>query len=528
MNNILQYIQIKAYLITLVLLSAIVVSSCNDFLDEAPDNRTEMNSEEKVRLLLVSAYPARVSAYIAEITSDNADESEGSAWDYEQVQREMYEWRDITANDNDSPREIWEETYRAIASANLALETIESLGNPESLNPQKGEALICRAYGHFCLVNLFSMAYGANSSSDPGIPYATFSETTVRPDYDRETVETTYQKINRDIEAALPLIDDNSYSIPKYHFNKRAAYAFAARFNLYYQRWSKAVEYANVILGSNPSAMLRDWAYAGTLTVNDNVQPNLFINETNKATLMIQSTISYWPVIHGPFGVGRKYGHNETLYYTETLAANNPWGNMLNILHYGIFSNPAVNRIIMRKLGYYFEYSDPVAGIGLPHMIYPAFTTDETLLCRAEAHAMMGNFNASLYDMNAFMTAFTSGGAVTRDQINTFFNGLNFYTPTQPTIKKRINPDFTVSSGDQENLIYCVLHLRRLLTIHEGLRLFDQKRYGIDMYRRILRVDGNFTVTDTMDKNDQRRAIQLPQEVIDAGLAANPRNNTVD
>lgn len=36
---------------------AIVGSSCNDFLDELPDNRTELNSEQKIAKMLVSAYP---------------------------------------------------------------------------------------------------------------------------------------------------------------------------------------------------------------------------------------------------------------------------------------------------------------------------------------------------------------------------------------------------------------------------------------------------------------------------------------
>ena len=55
-------------------------------------------------------------------------------------------------------------------------------------------------------------------------------ETTVNPSYDRGTLATTYQRIAADIEEGLPLIDDNIYSKAKYHFNKKAAYAFAALF----------------------------------------------------------------------------------------------------------------------------------------------------------------------------------------------------------------------------------------------------------------------------------------------------------
>ena len=47
----------------------------------------------------------------------------------------------------------------------------------------------------------------------------------------RGTVAEVYQNIAADLEEGLPLIDDNIYSRVKYHFNKKAAYAFAARFS---------------------------------------------------------------------------------------------------------------------------------------------------------------------------------------------------------------------------------------------------------------------------------------------------------
>ena len=33
------------------------ITSCSDFLDEMPDNRTELNTDQKIAKLLVSAYP---------------------------------------------------------------------------------------------------------------------------------------------------------------------------------------------------------------------------------------------------------------------------------------------------------------------------------------------------------------------------------------------------------------------------------------------------------------------------------------
>ena len=86
-------------------------------------------------------------------------------------------------------------------------------------------------------------------------------------------------------------------------------------------------------------------------------------------------------------------------------------------------------------------------------------------------------------------------------------------------IKKAINPvGFTVAEGDQMEIIQCLLHLRRIETIHEGLRFQDIKRYGIEISHNREGMEN-----DVLTLDDPRRAIQLPQDVIAAGLEANPR-----
>ena len=49
MNNIRTYILLAGSLFAL--------ASCNDFLDTIPDDRTEIDSEQKITNILVSAYP---------------------------------------------------------------------------------------------------------------------------------------------------------------------------------------------------------------------------------------------------------------------------------------------------------------------------------------------------------------------------------------------------------------------------------------------------------------------------------------
>ncbi|MDR2564304.1 MAG: RagB/SusD family nutrient uptake outer membrane protein [Prevotellaceae bacterium] len=520
----------KVKIFLFIVLAGLFAVSCNSFLDESPDNRAEIDSKEKIRQLLVSAYPEASYFVMTEMASDNADEISGTAWSAEQVQEQIYKWGEITSIDEDSPHLVWQSFYSGVAAANAVLETIRRLENPESANAQRAEALLCRAYCEFVLVNLFAKPYGATSDQDMGVPYPLVPETSVNPQYDRLTVALVYDMINADIEEALPLVDNSAYPYaPKYHFNREAAYAFAARFNLYYRQYDKVIAYSNEVLGSNPASKLRDWARGGTLTPNNNVQPDWFISPENQATLMVISAETLWPWLHGPRGDGTKYGHGRLISTTETMESPTPWGSMGSYVgdepffRYGVFWSSQIPKIIVRKLGEYFKYTDPVAGIGYVYTMQPVFTTDETLLCRAEAYILTGEYDKAVDDMNIFMQAFTLGSPVSRQDIVAFYASTAYYTSTAPTVKKKLNPDFVFAGGVvQENLIHCILHLRRMLTIHEGLRWFDIRRYGVEISRRT--VGNRITETDVLPKDDLRRTFQLPAAVIAAGLPANPRN----
>lgn len=517
------------YIISAVAVMA-AFTSCDSFLNTLPDNRTQIDSEEKVKELLVNAYPNAYGAMIAELSSDNTDDN-GNAWQsYNQLQTQAATWQDVTVKDlSDDPYSIWNACYKAIACDNEALQAIENLGNPSSLNPQKGEALLSRAYNHFILANLFCLAYSPKTSkTDLGIPYMTKPETTVAPYYSRGTVQEVYEHIQKDIEEGIPLLDDGAYSLPAYHFNKKAAYAFAARFYLYFMQddksnLDKSIAYANEVLGSNPSQVLCDWpAMRQAQGGNGNMLPNEFCSTDNTANLLILSASSEWPVVYGPYGVGEKYCFNNKIAETEAVKAPGPWGSFyLETPQYG-----DLIKVIMFKMGYYFEYTDPVNQIGYSHTLFPVFTTDKTLLDRAEAYVLKGNFQAALADMNTFTHAFSSGAPTITDALLDEYYGAAapYYTPTSPTPKKKLDPDFSIPSGG-EKYIHAVLNLRRVLTIHEGNRWEDIKRYGIEIYRRLVfNGSGAITVLDALPKNDPRRAIQLPQEVITAGLEANPRN----
>ena len=63
-----------------------------------------------------------------------------------------------------------------------------------------------------------------------------------------------------------------------------------------------------------------------------------------------------------------------------------------------------------------------------------------------------------------------------------------------------------------------ILQLRRIETYMQGLRFQDIKRYGIEITHLL---DGEDNIY--FKAGDLRGALQLPAEVIEAGLEANPR-----
>lgn len=523
----------KIHLLYTVASTVLLLASCSDFLDTIPDNRAELDSEAKITSLLVSAYPGNSAVVITEMSTDNAMDNGSLYSPYNQEQEDAYLWKDIVTTGNDSPKYIWDSHYLSIASANQALEAIEALGNPENLNPQRGEALICRAFAHFILGNIFCEAYSPQTAASKlGLPYSMSPETTVMPTYERGTLADFYAKINADIEAALPLINDNVYKVSKYHFNKKAAYAFAARFNLFYvqadkSNFDKVIKYANLVLGSSPQKILRAWeADFSTLTDPDDVG-NAYISPTSPANLLIMPTVSSWPYIYGPFSTGQRYGHAKEICDNETSRSPGFWGAAAMIIRNFIW-NPQ-EKMPFPKMAPYFEYTDKVNGIGYLHAVTVPFSTNETLLCRAEASVLKAtpDYVAATQDINYWMGSYFPASTpvvVTPERIVEYYSNIA-YTPTvlasaaERTVKKKINPQgFEVAEGQQENFIQCILHLRRIETIHEGLRWYDLKRYGIEISHNIEGI-----APDVLTVNDKRRAMQLPQDVIVAGLEANPR-----
>ncbi len=523
--------RIYSFLLALPLFA--VFASCNDYLDKSPDNRTEVDSEDKIAKLLTSATFTGSYLLINEYMSDNVDnlgdDNPYTTRFYDQV----YNWEDVTETNNESPEELWQDCYSGIASANEALQTIDNLGNIEDQTVKvkecKAEALLCRAFNHFILVNEFAKNYNsATSATDPGVTYMEKPEKDLIVKYKRNTVAEVYDKIDRDIQEALPLVGDTHLDVPKYHFNTQAAYAFAAKFYLFYEKWDKSVEYATQALGSVASNMLRDWKYMSTMTQEENAITEHYVDASLNANILLGVNYSLMGLWSRGYSYGAKYSHDRYIAETEDILATQIFGSP-NTFYEGakVYSGTNFNKVTLWKLPYYLEYTNAEKTIGYIHSVVPLFKSDLTLLERAEAYIMLKQYDKACEDMNTWIHNFSNVTiSITPESIQAFFNSMNYAEWNNSKMKKHLHPAFSIDSEGsiQETMLQGVLSLKRLENLGEGQRWWDIKRYGIEIWRRTLDIYGKPAVlTDNLTKDDPRRAIQIPQRVVAAGYEANPR-----
>ncbi len=491
----------KKFIIYISVFSLYTLSGCDNYLDTIPDNRTDIDTPEKISELLVSAYPTGSYHAFCELMSDNVEDNYTNSTP-SQIYSKPYFWQDVLQIDTDSPQNYWASCYSAIAAANQALESIKTLGDKPSLNPQRGEALVARAYAHFMLVNLFAKFYDvATATSDLGIPYVTESEKVVIKQYSRGTVKLVYDMIEKDLLEGLLFISDQTYKVPAYHFNTNAANAFASRFYLYKKDYDKVIQYASRVAGTAGFATnMRNWN-TNYAQKSFTIISTEYSQATEKSNLLLAETGSFWGRY---WAAGLRYGLNintgRNLYYS-----NHPAGpivrnvNRQGDLAYSLFGGE--NGVFIPKYNELFVRVSPTANIGNGYNMNPLFTTEEVLFNRAEAYLYKGDATNCLADLNTFLSLRIIG-----------------YNPALYTLTVAKNNAFYNTTNAGGALLQTILDYRRREFMHEGMRWFDLLRYKIPVTHNNL---GGTSQTLTAD--DKRKVLQIPQESALSGMPLNPR-----
>jgi hypothetical protein len=473
----------------------LITPSCKKYLDQAPDNRAEINTVDKLSQLLSTAYPSSDYLTFTEFASDNAEDKGVGIGSTSDAADLPYAWKDFIGAETNSSTNYWNGCYEAVAAANQALEAIETQNLGAAALPYKGEALVARAYAHFMLVTLFAKTYEKGTpNSSPGIPYVMAPETKVIQQYSRGTVQSTYDLIEKDLEAGLKLLSATAYKAPKFHFTPAAAHAFAARFYLFKGEWQKVVDHATLTVPSNDFVNNMRPISSTLRTYTAEEHRTNFMGSGQKYNLLLINCYSTYARFTSP-----RHGYGANLVKMFSAAGNITNKALANqTLSYGVPHYTAY------KYKEFFFYTGP--GIGYPYLTFAGFTVDEALMNRAEAYAELGQDALALKDINDFYSV-----------------RINNYNPTTDVVTPaKIAAFYPTITDSKEGLIRTILDAKKSQFLQEGLRWFDVLRRKITVRHNNFDNTGLETFAE-LKADDPRRLFQLPLEVKLSGVELNPR-----
>ncbi len=471
--------QIRLRHILHVAIMGVLLLACEKQLSTDPQDRIVPSTVEDFKQILPGGLPG-VYHIFTELMTDNVEAKNYTEHNnpntYSQWSK-TYLWIDQPASDEpSSPESLWRWSYGDIYKLNYIINNVmEAEGDSALAASLKGEALITRAYSHFMLVNTFARHYDpGTAATDPGVPIALEALDAGFHHFKRDKVQDVYDRIEKDMDEGISLLNENLIEQPKYHFTLASTYAFYAKIKLFKGEWEKALEYAE-----------RSWALNSTM-IDHNDFPN---PEEDEAFLLDVHSDNYFT----------DKSENILMLRSGFFAVNNPRS--------GYYANSFVN--IYEENDLRWEHNFAITNVTHPNLTnikisrsyqqynYPLFRTEEVLLMMAEAKARMG-------------------GAENRASAIKDLNDLR---------RKRFRPKYFVphSFGDfnsDEDLVEEVLLERRKELCFEGHRWYDLRRNGYP------EITHNFNgIEYKLKENDLRYVIQIPEPELmnNPSIEKNPR-----
>lgn len=489
---------------------------------------------------------------------------------YSAMDNEIFAFEPIKAStSSDSPTHLWGSYYLSIAHCNQILKSLSDKvkfdvnkretdfnGDYEAyseyrkqidnllsakLKAVRAEALVLRAYNHFILVNVFSKAFRdwELSKADIGIPYVKTPENKVMVEYDRGTVASVYSEIKADLMEGMKDISDINCDKPVWRFCTKSANAFAARFSLYTRDYESVIKYANAVLGDDyallPDKLMDNTVFKGATMSTDYITRWQSPKASNNIMLVATNSLL------SRHAAGYRYGLSSIplreIYYRT--GVNWHWTAHPHAIISGalFYRSKTDYGFFCMKIGEEFEYSDKIAGIGYPHIIRREFTGNSLLLERAEAYLMLKQTDKAIEDLIAYddtrrhmdeenaKTYVQNGGMdpLTPELINKWFarvsnpncRSLNTWNGWFATM----SPTYPQLTEEQLPVMNCLNEMRRYETVQEGFRFLDLKRWGF-VYSHDISDGTGDKVTITLESLDPRRAIEVPQECLAAGISS--------
>ncbi len=355
-------------------LLALGFSSCKQFV-EVPAPTNQLNAEDvftddkTATSAIIGIYsdmesPLPISTYLTLLPGMSADELTYTSGDqgYLQLLNNSY------LPDNPYTAAVWG-IYSSVYKANACIQGIEnSTGlTPATKDQLLGEALFCRAFCYFYLVNLFG-----------DVPLVTSTDYRISDTAGRTPAATVYQQIIVDLTKAQALLNSSYPSDQRVRPNIWTAASLLSRVYLYTNNWTNAESQASSIINSG-SYTLSNLASAFLINSNETIWQLMPVNpafNTQEAAIFIPG---------GPTQI-------------PTFPMTN---DLVNAFEPGDQRIPAWtgNTIIASQVFYYpAKYKNPGGSPVTEYHI--VFRLAEQYLIRAEARMQQDNIAGAIDDLN--------------------------------------------------------------------------------------------------------------------------------
>lgn len=466
---------------------AITATSCSKILDVNPetdlDASTRFQNLEDYRFSLLGTYslfrdpnyygavdgnsnafgllPDMLADDLIETAESLFNEFVFSSWTYTAREKQV--------------EEAWRTAYKIINQANITLAGIDRFAekDPDGVARIKGQALAIRAHVHFDMLRYWVNDFNRNSNS-PGIPYITRFDYEQKPS--RGTVKETYDKIEKDLQDALALLNsqDVNEGDERAYVDADVVKAMLARMYLYSNEPEKAIDYATEVIDQYPLA-------------SKNVFPQIWTDFSNDEVLWYIAFDAGQGTpggnVYAPTQNRSQYGPNQDL--IDQYDAN----DIRPASYYKVVTDGSgVDRTVFSKFMAKFTAQKRPDGV----VNFKVFRVSEMYLIRAEANARL---------------AAPDEAAANADLNNLRRARINGYT------------DETLSG---QTLLDAIELERRKELIGEGHRFLDLKRKGTAA-RRVQRA--NCTERCVLAPTAPQWVWPIPQPEIDANPAIKPQND---
>jgi len=395
--------------IVVLCLSLFILSSCEDFLDQQPEQQVSIDEQMSTKAGVLQAYngiyrdveaifSSKYAVY-ADALGGNISFSPRLVADADVIIPQEIEF---AYNFNATPQDLnfdgyYDDWYSVINQVNIILERLSEFPffSENERDQLQAELLTLRALSHYQLSLLFAQHYGFSpDGSHLGIVYNTRTLVAGVDFPSRSTLAENYTLIQDDLDSALGLMNDvQLQSGPEYsYFNAINTRALYARIALQMDDWQKAKDLSTfVIQNADVSLMPTD------LYIEEWEKPELPVSEVileftapRTSEGDVSSTVAVFFQYSSPTNYGRYVASGDLL----NLYANDDIRKNMFIQQ----NIPTFINGVETDVDYFFtkKFQDDAGTLFI--------RLSELYLLRAEANARLGLEGEALADLNTIRT----------------------------------------------------------------------------------------------------------------------------